>query len=284
MLKKSIVAVLNRIPRSEYVVEYLQGKKPLTEMTEWQQAFCEWNAERLGISLERSIERYRRSWNAIRSGHRGRFYRYFSILTHDVFGVFFDDTLEETFGSYQYHSYLDFLRFLSYREFRWAETDPVFQHLRTLQEPVILDFGCGLAHRSISLAKKLKAHGCKPRIFLADIPTLRKDFLTWFCAKLQIPMTFLDCTEAQPIPAFSACDLCIATEVFEHLHDPVRYFLAMDATLRPGGFLVTQIVDHHKEFFHVSPRLGALRTAVKEKSYEEIAPCTLYRKPGATAQ
>jgi cyclopropane fatty-acyl-phospholipid synthase-like methyltransferase len=96
-------------------------------------------------------------------------------------------------------------------------------------------------------------------------------------------MIFLECTEAQPIPTLPAFDACIATEVFEHLHDPVRYFAAIDIALRSGGYLVTQIGDHRKEFFHVSPELGALRKAITDKSYGEITTCRLYRKPVAVA-
>ena len=151
-------------------------------MNRWQEAFCIWNAENLGITVEQSRERYMRSWNAIRSGHRGRFYRYYCILTHDIFGVFYDDTIEETFSSYEFYGRLDFLRFLSYGEYTWDDADPVVVHLRTKPEPVILDFGCGLAHRSIGLAEKLMQLGCKPKIVLADIPTIRKEFLIWFCS------------------------------------------------------------------------------------------------------
>jgi hypothetical protein len=37
--------------------------------------------------------------------------------------------------------------------------------------------------------------------------------------------------------------------------------------------------DHHKDFMHVSPKLGLLRQAVQARRYEEILANFIYQKP-----
>ena len=48
--------------------------------------------------------------------------------------------------------------------------------------------------------------------------------------------------------------------------------------MRVGGMLVTNMSDHHKDFMHVSPKLGALRDAVRAHRFEEILANFIYRK------
>ena len=50
-----------------------------------------------------------------------------------------------------------------------------------------------------------------------------------------------------------------------------------------NGILVTNIGDHHKDFMHVSPKLGALRPAVHASGYREILANFIYQKPQFSA-
>jgi trans-aconitate methyltransferase len=114
---------------------------------------------------------------------------------------------------------------------------------------------------------------------LADIATARKDFLIWWGKRSGIPLTFLDCTVERPIPDLPPIDLCFALEFFEHVYDPVAYFTRFEQAMRGGGMLVTNMSDHHKDFMHVSPKLGALREAVRARHFEEIFANFIYQKP-----
>jgi hypothetical protein len=42
--------------------------------------------------------------------------------------------------------------------------------------------------------------------------------------------------------------------------------------------LVTNVADHHDEFMHVSPQLGALRGRLEELGYEPVIQNRVYRK------
>jgi len=249
-----------------------------------QELFCQWNAERLGISLEQSRERFIRSCSAIPNGHGGREFRLFRELSHEVFSVFYDDGDHEVFDAYKFHGHLHFLRLLAHKEPEWQVDHPIVQGVAQHDTVTILDFGCGLAQRSWSLAERFKTQGKTVRLALADIPTIRKVFLLWVGDKTGVPVTFLDCTAEIPIPDLPACHICIATEVFEHLYDPTSYLHKINDALLPGGFLVTGVADHKPEFMHVSPNLALLRKELDVLRYEEIERYRLFRKGASTAR
>ena len=252
----------------------------LRTLTTTQELFCEWNAERLGLTQAESERRYRESWAALPGGHRGPSFREFCDTSYQVFKTFFDDNQREVFDTYQFHGRLHFLRMLSYRETALTANDPVLASLDSNPNPTILDFGCGLAAYSRSICLRLKERGASPRLVLADIPTARKDFLLWLGAKLGIQTQFLDCTPTRPIPDLPPCDACIVLDVFEHLHDPLAYLASLHDAIAPGGILVTNVKDQTAEFMHVSPSLETVRKRLKDLGYEERQPDRLFVKPG----
>ena len=253
------------------------GKNP-NSLTNTQELFVRWNAERLDIPEQESRDRYYASWSAISGGHGGLGYRSFNDLSYKLFQVLYSDNDDEIYTAYERHSPMHFLRMLSYPEPQWRADDRVVQHLKERPSVDIVDYGCGLAQSSRSLASYLKAEGTTVRLFLADIPTIRKDFLLWLGEQNGIETQFLDCTATTPIPALPDCDICIATEFFEHVYDPSKYFENIHGALRSNGLLVTNVGDHAKEFMHVSPSLAALRSRIQELGYEALEQDRLLRK------
>jgi hypothetical protein len=249
------------------------------KMTATQEAFLQWNAGRLGISLEESKLRYAASSAVLPGGHGGSEFGKFNGVAHEVFRVFFEDSATEVFDTYRYHGPMHFLVMLTYPEPKWAATDLIVRELSKRSEVSLLDFGCGLAQQSRTLAVYLRDQGIKVRLTLADIPTLRQEFLIWWGKHVAIPTTFLPCTRDTPIPELPECDLCQTTEFFEHVHDPVMYFDRFDAKLSHGGLLVTGVMDHHAAFMHVSPELGALRARIAERGYQTLVANRVLRKP-----
>jgi SAM-dependent methyltransferase len=256
----------------------IPGREPAS-LNRWQQAFCEWNAQRLGITQDESLRRFRNSYAALRGGHPGNAFRLFSDLTQHIHQVFFSHDPKEIHEAYQHHARLHSLRLLSGSIPVWPDRLPEIQPLFEQTAPVILDFGCGMAQIPISLALFLKKRGRSPELFLADIPTFRVDFLKWFCQQLGLPATFADCTVDHPIPLLPPCDLFIANEVFEHLHEPLKYLAAFDQAIKPGGYLFANLGDHDPEYFHVSLDLSPVRQRLKELGYLELRHHSLYQKP-----
>jgi SAM-dependent methyltransferase len=255
------------------------SRHPISQPTRTQEYFVEWNAERLGISIAESRARYVQSWNAVPGGHSGRAFGRFHGLCYDVFKVFADDSPKEVMHAYQVHGHVHFLTMLTYPEPQWSDADAIVKRLLDKPSISILDFGCGLAQQSRTLAEYLQGKGLQVTVALADIATARKDFLLWWGKRSGISVTFLDCTAERPIPDLPPIDVCFALEFFEHVYDPVAYFTRIERAMRGGGMLVTNMSDHHKDFMHVSPKLGALREAVKARHLEEIFVHFIYRKP-----
>ena len=257
----------------------------LESFSEWavslndtQRAFIAWNAERLGITEDEARRRYFASWQALDFGHEGGRFRRFGDIMHSLYGVFFDDSPDELYEAYQFHARMHFLRMLSYNTPKIDPENEVILWLASRDRPVIVDFGCGLAHLSRGVARLLGGMGKEARLVLADIPTLRKDFLLWLGARDGVEIAFLDCTVERPLPDLPPSDLSIATEVFEHLHDPIPVFEALTDRLAPGGFLITNVADHQAEPFHVTPDLSELRRRLADGPFDERIPRRLFRK------
>jgi SAM-dependent methyltransferase len=233
----------------------------------------------LGISLEESKQRYADSWNRLEGGHIGPVYRDFTDQSHNIFKVFFDDNTAEVFGAYQFHSYMHMLRMLTYKVPTWKPTHPAIANLPDKDVITIMDFGCGLAQPSISLAQYLRSQGKTPRLVLVDIPTIRFEFLAWLCRQKDLQVEFVRCSPEVPIPEFPNFDVLIIRDVWEHLHDPLPYLEAFHQKMNSQGIMVTDIDDHKAEFMHVTPDLSHLRQRIEELGYEQIYTDKILRKP-----
>src|SRR3546814_21115758 len=89
----------------------------------------------------------------------------------------------------------------------------------------------------------------------------------------------LACTRARPLPGFPPADAVVATEIFEHLHDPLPALERLAAALRPGGAMLTTGGDHEEELLHVSPGPGPRRSAPAPRGHG-----ALDRSPAAGAR
>jgi SAM-dependent methyltransferase len=210
----------------------------------------------------------------IRGGHAGEEFRWFCDLSYKLFNPLYDDSPREVMATYEFYGPLHLLRMLYYEEPQWTD-DPILTHLASRSTIHILDFGCGLAHASRSLAAALSKQGRRVELALADIPTVRKRFLVWTGTRTGVPTAFLDCTQSVRIPELPLCDLCVATNVLEHLDRTLEYLNAFNAALKPGGLLWTDVADHNQEFMHVSPSLRAVRDRLEALGYEAIGSVSL---------
>jgi hypothetical protein len=248
-----------------------KGKVP--PLNRYQQAFCEWNAQRLGITIDESRRRFVDSMRTFRGGHAGLTFRTFNDVSHSLYAVFANDTEREVYDAYRLHAPAHFLRQLSHSEPAWGEQHAVVAALRAngSGSATIIDFGCGMAQSSISLGDRLRSLGVSPTLVLADIPTLRFEFLAWLAPHWGFDATLAACTPEIPVPELQPCDVLIAREFFEHVYDPVGYLEQLDRYVKPGGFVVTNVADHHAEFMHVSPDLRELRERFAKLGYHDVA-------------
>ena len=213
----------------------------------------------LGISEQDSVDRFIISWNAM--PHDGKEFRRLISATHELLRPFFDDSAGEIYTAHQMHQYLHMLRWMSY-----PMTPLPIELAEGKTDVTLLDYGCGMALTSIATAIDWGRQGITVHLTLADLDTVMTEFLHYACAKLDIShrMVQLPCTFTP------ACQIAIVTEVWEHLYDFVGALEAIDNALAPGGLLVTDITDRHKEMFHVSPDLSALRERFAQMNYAQV--------------
>lgn len=254
----------------EWGFQRLVASTRLVPLNRYQLAFCEWNAQRLGITPAESRARFEESARTLRGGHGGLAFRTFNDISHSLYAVFANDGEHEVVDAYRLHTPAHFLRQLSHDEPSWSRSHPVMQALASRDEATIVDFGCGMAQTSISLADALRDAGCTPALAFADIPTMRLEFLAWLGKHWDHDAQTYACTPDDPVPALPHCDVLIAREFFEHVYDPVAYLDALDPYVKPGGFLLTNVADHHSEFMHVSPDLATLRARLVELGYRDV--------------
>lgn len=150
----------------------------------------------------------------------------------------------------------------------------LFEVIETyLEEPyTILDYGSGLGYLSWQIAQEKYVS----KIILLDIETIILDFAVYRFRKRGLATETIPVTKRNVYPELPLHNLCIATEVMEHLTDPLRAFRNIDKALIAGGLLIGDFSDHAEYFFHVSPDLSLLRDALRK--YERVSR-VIYRKP-----
>ena len=248
--------------------------------------FVHWNAERLGISIEESTERFEKSFNAVK-GHESGTFKEFCETSHNLFIPFFSDDEDSVIESYKFHSYMHFLRMLASMEHNFYdyfnqtnrdEHDIVLNHLLSVDGTInIFDYGCGLAQYSISYARLLKDRNRDVKLHLIDIPTIREDFLTYVCDALEIQIQFYRVKdEKHYFPDIELCDFGVAVEVFEHLYEPEIYFKKINNFIKKDAVILTNIKDHKDTFMHVSPDLSKLRNRFENFGYVNISKDGFY--------
>ncbi|MBN1126424.1 MAG: methyltransferase domain-containing protein [Sedimentisphaerales bacterium] len=123
------------------------------------------------------------------------------------------------------------------------------------QEPVVLDYGCGLGYISYEMVRQNQ----QTRVVLLDVDSLMLDFTVY---RFQIIHADLDVVRVTPecvYPPVPPHNICILREVLEHVHQPLRVCQAITKALAPGGILFGHFEDHIRNMYHVSPELNQIR-------------------------
>ena len=231
--KKAITTI--RSIRTYLVKVLMQGGKNPQALTSTQQNFIKWNSERLNIPLVESKRRYLDSWKTFNGGHEGPIFKMYGAMSDRLYKVFADNNEEEIFEVYRFHSPRHFLRMLTYPERKWNDDSLIVRQIGNRTDITILDFGCGLAQQSRTLAEFLSKKGNSVRLILADIPTLRKDFLIWLCNNAGIEMEYINCTINAPVPDLPPCDVCFQPSFLSTYKIPCIILISLTPRLLSMG-------------------------------------------------
>ncbi|MGZ4693946.1 MAG: class I SAM-dependent methyltransferase [Acidimicrobiales bacterium] len=239
----------------------ITGGAVATALNRYEREFVAWTAERHGTTLEAAEQRFISGRSALRGGYGGGEYRWLNGVLYDALSPFYSDGPGAVLDSYRYYAPVHLLRMTAYPVPGW--TDEVLVRLSGRERVRIVDYGCGLAHGSLAVAEALKDRGVDVHLTVVDLDTIKLEFLSWMLDRTDVPHV-VETAGSEPVEV-GPWDLLVATEFFEHVHDPVRYFEHLDSSADDGAVMVAGIHDHKAEFMHVSPDLHELRAAVTKR-------------------
>jgi len=126
--------------------------------------------------------------------------------------------------------------------------------------PVVVDYGCGLAYTSFEIAKMEKgAH-----VILVDLDCIHLEFTEFRFKKYDLDFEVIKIDKNNPYPLLPKHNICIATEVMEHVYQPLTVYQNILGSLESGGILYGNFEDHEGGMFHVSPKLHELREKLSQ--------------------
>lgn len=224
---------------------------------------------------ERPVAEIERLYRETRDRFRFDSKRYFDLCEdiHYVFRVFYNDLDEK--------GMMESYRFFALPHIFWfiGEDKPGLEKLCSGlfaglegRPPRIVDYGCGLAHLSYGIAK---LHP-EAETTLVDIDNLKLDFAAYRFREAGLRVRTLVVDEKNPYPQLPPHNLCVATEVLEHLKDPMRALNNIAGSMEPGGILYGDFGDHDPILFHVSTDLSEVRQEIA-RLYDPAGEMT-YRK------
>lgn len=140
-------------------------------------------------------------------------------------------------------------------------------------DPVVVDYGCGLAYLSFTIA------GMYPnaKVYLVDIDALPLAFAAYRFRRHGLDVEVIRVTPDNLYPGLPPHNICIATEVFEHVKRPGMLYDNITASMMPGGILHGDMSDHEADTLHISPSLGEVRARL-EKDYTKLGKDTYKKK------
>ena len=228
-------------------------------------------------------------------------YRKLNEDIHNLFKIIYNDkNEEELIDSYKFHALMHLFRFISYsypqnqvqrkgifgkllnfkkEKFQTTKTmDSKFFGIvkllveKTKKTPIVVDYGCGLVYVSFEISTFEK----KSKIYLVDVDCLTLEFAEFRFKKRGVNVKIIPVSKDNIYPKLPKHNICIATEIMEHIIQPLKVYQNIWDSLEVGGIIYGNFEDHKKEMFHVSPNLSELRCRLRE-GFERIGDM-VYKK------
>lgn len=126
------------------------------------------------------------------------------------------------------------------------------------ENPIVVDYGSGLAYVSYEIAKANK----DAKIFLVDIDCLVQEFAVFRLRKLGADVQPISVSKTNLYPDLPTHNICIASEVMEHVAQPLKVYDNILKGMQPGGVIYGDFDDHHKNMWHISTDLSEVRNRI----------------------
>lgn len=236
--------------------------------------FAAFVADRRGMSLDKAWQMIATAQGIFNGGWGGDEYRDFTVLLLETLRPIYDDTNDrELIETYKHHGDVDFLRMLSYPVPKHKDLEAPLRLLADKKTVEIVDYGCGMAQRTIALAKHLVASGKRVKLYQVDIrKEIFREFLGFVCRKYNIETEYIEITAENLYPELPQHDYCDNVSVLEHIREPLRVIDNTHRGLRPGGLFLAGAGDARVEMMHISPNLQACRMRLNDLGYQVVGP------------
>ncbi len=128
------------------------------------------------------------------------------------------------------------------------------------ETPIVVDYGSGLAYISYEIAKA----NTDAKIFLVDIDCLVQEFAVFRLKKIGADVRPISVTKTNLYPELPPHNICIASEVMEHVAQPLKVYGNILKALQAGGAVYGDFDDHPKNMWHISTDLSQIRQRISE--------------------
>ena len=191
-------------------------------------------------------------------------YKQFTLQVCDLLSpVYGDETEESLCVTHQFHAAMLLYRHISYSYYKQARYLEGARYILEVlgvdsRRPAVVDYGCGLGYVSMAMAQIRP----ETKVYLVDMDSMVLDFAEYRFNRRGINFETIRVTRENTYPQLPRHNVCIATQVMEHLLRPMVAYQHIYEAMEQGGILIGSFGDHRRMFWHVSPDLQALRTAV----------------------
>ncbi len=128
------------------------------------------------------------------------------------------------------------------------------------ETPIVVDYGSGLAYISYEIAKA----NTDAKIFLVDIDCLVQEFAVFRLKKIGADVRPISVTKTNLYPELPPHNICIASEVMEHVAQPLKVYDNILKALQVGGAVYGDFDDHPRNMWHISTDLSQIRQRIAE--------------------
>jgi len=231
----------------------------------------------ISIRKNKSIESMRIAYIETKNkfNFSDRRYRQYAVDFHDLHKIMTgDDSDAEIIESMKFFDLLHTFRFLAYEFKENSKVKELAKKIITyVDNPIVLDYGCGLG----CVTNKICEIKPDTKVFLLDINCLSLDFAEYRFQDNGFNVTKIPVDVQNIYPTLPMHNICIATEVMEHVKNPLLAFKNINDSMVQGGILYGNFKNHTKELFHVSCDLKELRTEI-DKYFDNIGKWTYIKK------
>jgi|TARA_R100000030_G_scaffold91836_3_gene77126 SAM-dependent methyltransferase len=244
--------------------------------------FVEFLADKNSISMYEANKLFGMGWSCFgEMGFLDSKYGNFSEFFSEVFKFMHGNSKEEIYNTYRFHGLIDFFRMLSYPIMDTSNNrdiglyneilDFLSSRYKKNEEVVLVDYGCGLAHITITLCKLLKKMNVYPKLVCMDIDRIiHKEFLEFITSKHNIDYEYIDINEDNNFPTIPKFDFIQVKDVFEHIYEPHRVVDNINDSIKEGGIISATTDDEGPEMMHVSRDLGHVRAKLDDYGFKVL--------------